>query len=354
MPHIDKREMSQEEWLKARQLGIGASEIAAVLGLDDYMTAYQVWQEKISEQATALHDNLCLFMGREMEEPIAKWYTHETKRRRRRDNKIRIHESLPLLANLDRIALPTDEERAQGIGPGILECKTVGLLAKGKWDQGFPNKYYLQIQQQLMVLGENYKWADLAVVVGGNVDFQIFRIEPDPRIFELIDKEAKVFWEFVKNRVPPPMKPTDFAGILPIPASSVEATNEVLIAHSISMKARAQKKLFDAIAESNDEIIKQLLGDKELLIYQGDILATWKATKGGLEFDEERFGEDAKEIYAEYLIPKKPSRRFYIKEVETHVKAETITQTTAPTDSASGGDNKGPSGSLQESRQRAG
>jgi len=354
MPHIDKREMSQEDWLKARQLGVGASEIAAVLGLDEYTTPFQVWEDKISQRPTALHDNLRLFMGREAEEPIAKYYSLLTKRRRRRDNKIRLHPTLPLIANLDRIVLPTDEERAQGIGPGILECKMVGLLAKGKWEQGYPNKYYLQIQQQLMILGDNYRWADLAVLVGGNVDFQIFRVEPDPRIFELIEKEVTVFWEYVKKGVPPPMKPVDFASLLPAPASSVQATPETLVAHSISKKVRTEIKVLERIKDRNDEIIQALLGDKELLIHEGQILATWKATKGGLEFDEERFAEDSPLIYDEYLVPKKPSRRFYIKEVETNVKVEHTPTERSSADGNAASIDQGSGRSLQEADKREG
>ena len=36
------------DWLKGRQAGIGGSEIAAIVGLNQYTTPMQVWESKVN------------------------------------------------------------------------------------------------------------------------------------------------------------------------------------------------------------------------------------------------------------------------------------------------------------------
>ena len=40
----------REKWLNARRSGLGASEVAAVLGLSPWSTPYKVWRDKVSSE----------------------------------------------------------------------------------------------------------------------------------------------------------------------------------------------------------------------------------------------------------------------------------------------------------------
>lgn len=40
------KSISQIDWLKERQKGIGGSDVAAILGMSPWRTPYQVWEEK--------------------------------------------------------------------------------------------------------------------------------------------------------------------------------------------------------------------------------------------------------------------------------------------------------------------
>ena len=40
----------REKWLKARRSGLGASEVAAILGLSPWSTPYKVWKDKVSSE----------------------------------------------------------------------------------------------------------------------------------------------------------------------------------------------------------------------------------------------------------------------------------------------------------------
>ena len=41
-------ESARQEWLQARKLGIGGSDVAAILGLSKYKSPYQLWLDKTS------------------------------------------------------------------------------------------------------------------------------------------------------------------------------------------------------------------------------------------------------------------------------------------------------------------
>ena len=45
---------SRIDWLKQRQSGIGGSEIAAIVGLNQYTTPMQVWESKVNPDAFLL------------------------------------------------------------------------------------------------------------------------------------------------------------------------------------------------------------------------------------------------------------------------------------------------------------
>lgn len=45
---------SRIDWLKQRQSGIGGSEIAAIVGLNQYTTPMQVWESKVNPEAFLL------------------------------------------------------------------------------------------------------------------------------------------------------------------------------------------------------------------------------------------------------------------------------------------------------------
>ena len=164
--YIDKREMTRDEWLLARKNSIGASEVAAVMGISKYQTPYDIYQDKISPDLKSLPDSWRLFIGREAEEPIARYYVQQTGRQVKKDNKIRLAEKYPFIsANLDRVITPsgneTDEDK---VGPGILECKITDTIARKSWDAEYPLEYFCQVQHQLFVMGWN--WAELAIGVG--------------------------------------------------------------------------------------------------------------------------------------------------------------------------------------------
>lgn len=99
--------MNEAEWLEERRKGIGASDIAAVMGVSRWKTPYQVYLEKRKE-ANDFLGNKIMDWGKRMEGPIRQWYSDTTGRTviipQKEDGtpKILYHAKYPfLLASLD-------------------------------------------------------------------------------------------------------------------------------------------------------------------------------------------------------------------------------------------------------------
>ena len=97
----------REKWLKARRSGLGASEVAAILGLSPWSTPYKVWKDKVSSEPPV-----------ELEtEPIEWGHAHEATIARRvsaRYPELRIYPSRRSdLAR--RIASPSQPRRLRGL-----------------------------------------------------------------------------------------------------------------------------------------------------------------------------------------------------------------------------------------------
>lgn len=188
-------DMSHEEWLMQRRKGIGGSDAGALLGLNPYRGAYDVYADKIG-MAPPVEDNEAMRQGRDLEAYVAERFEQETGKRVRRRNAIITNSEYPFaLANIDR------EIVGEHAG---LECKTTSVLSLTRYKNGeYPSEYYCQCVHYMMVTG--YKKWYLAVLVFGT-DFKIFEIERDEAEIEALAEAERSFWEnnVLKHNPPEP------------------------------------------------------------------------------------------------------------------------------------------------------
>ena len=102
-----------------------------------------------------------------------------------------------LIANLDGVL--KDKETGDY---GVLEIKTTNAYNYKDWDGDIvPQYYYAQVQHYLMLTG--YKFAYIAVLIGGN-HYKDFRIERSEEDIELIRNKATEFYqENLLKKIPP-------------------------------------------------------------------------------------------------------------------------------------------------------
>ena len=206
---ISTKDMSREDWLKERKNGIGGSDVACVLGLNKYKSAFALYNEKKSEEIEDF-DNEAMRVGRDLEEYVASRFTELSGIKVRHENAILINEDFPFIrANVDRLCV--------GVKAG-LECKTASTWNAKNFGKGeFPVNYYAQCVAYMAVTGLS-DWY-LAVLVMGK-EFKVYKLTRDKDCdcpewcecavyvgadeIEALVEACRDFWcEHIEKNVPP-------------------------------------------------------------------------------------------------------------------------------------------------------
>lgn len=191
--------MTRDEWLAERRNGIGGSDAGAVVGLNKYRNAFDVYADKLGI-TEPVPDNEAMRQGRDLEEYVAQRFCEETGKKVRRRNAMIINTDYPFArANVDRMII--------GENAG-LECKTANILSLQRYKNGeYPSEYYCQCMHYMAVTGAE-RWY-LAVLVFGT-EFKIFTIDRDEEEIQALMQAEKLFWENnVLAKEPPPPQGTE-------------------------------------------------------------------------------------------------------------------------------------------------
>ncbi len=79
--------LPKEDWLRYRKCGITGTDAGAILGLNPYRSAFQVYHDKISDTTENI-DNEAMRQGRDLEDYVAQRFSEETGFKVRRANAI--------------------------------------------------------------------------------------------------------------------------------------------------------------------------------------------------------------------------------------------------------------------------
>lgn len=187
--------MSREQWLAWRRIGIGGSDAAALVGLSPWNTPFSVYADK-KGLIPDTDDNEAMRQGRDLENYVASRFSEVSGKRVRRCNAIIQHDEHPfLLANVDRMIAGEDSG---------LECKTMNPrspAASALQDGNVPPQYYVQCQHYMSVTGYS-KWY-LAILVLGT-DFHWFEIPRHEDDIKALVAAEIAFWEkHIECNIPP-------------------------------------------------------------------------------------------------------------------------------------------------------
>lgn len=309
MNMIPIKDIGREEWLQLRRQGIGGSDAAAIVGLNPYSSAFQVYCDKVG-LLPETEDNEAMRQGRDFEAYVAGRFEEATEKRVRRCNNIITNPELSfMLANVDRLVVG---EKAG------LECKTTSVYNKADFESGdVPPQYYVQCQHYMAVTGYP-KWY-LAVLVL-NRGFYWYEIPyNDDDVSVLIEAERE-FWE---NYVVPRIEPAPDGS--PKAADAIKqlfarGNDDVTIVLPGYDKDLARYDEIDALCkklEREQEAIKQKLQMEmkdATLAYTGNKVITWKNI-ASTRIDSKRLKAEQPDIY-ERFSKKSEYRRFEIKEAK--------------------------------------
>lgn len=189
-----------------RSRGIGASEIAAVCGLDPRRTPLEVYLEKVGELPPRPKSEAQHF-GHRLETAILAEYAD----RRRLPIQIpdpaeatRAHpDERWVLCTPDAFVL--EPETARTIG-GV-DAKNRFYFAREQWGVSGTDEVPLAVaaQMQWSMIVVAVPWWDVALLLGGN-EFRIFRVHQDDEVQTMLMERGRDFWfQHVQAHAPPPL-----------------------------------------------------------------------------------------------------------------------------------------------------
>jgi putative phage-type endonuclease len=274
-----------EDASAARQLGIGSSDIAAIVGRDEWRTPYQVWAAKVGAVEDDA-DSDAMKWGRILEAPILDAWAAETGAVVAHRGETWWDQRVPWLRASPDAVIPDE---------AVVEIKTTGAWA---WDD-VPERYILQVQWQMFVTE-----LPRALIVALHLParrLETYPVAADTELQAGLAASAGRFWRsHVETHTPPDTRAEDSAFLASLWPRSEERAAEVDL-NIVEQLARAREaervaKVWREECEAN---IKATLGEADTAVVGDTTVATWK-TQGRRAIDTKRLRAERPEIAEEY------------------------------------------------------
>lgn len=284
------------EWEAERRASVGASEIAAVMGLSPWGTPLDVYKHKHGVDKD--FDPLLSFVGHESEAIIAKW--------------VEKYSGLNVAMEPAFMARSTSHpfvhasfDRVSSNPFTTFQFKTAHQYAGHHWDEGIPTDIRVQVQGEMFVGGTQR--AAVVVWIGGRE----FRLFWEPRDNRFIDEQMvpalAEFWSRVESGEPPaPHTVAEIPEVYPgdgtyleLPENAFDALERITVLNS---DIKAQEEERDALKVA----LAEFVGNAETLLHDGRPVATWKTQKGRQAFDARAFKDDHPDLAAAYTTQGAP------------------------------------------------
>ena len=302
------RPKTHDEWLKMRGAGIGASEVAAVIGISPWETPFSLWLKKTG-QVPPTEENDAMRRGHYLEDAVVQWWMHETGEQVIKASAadiIYVHPKHPyMLVTPDRIVKGRKK---------ILEVKSTAI----QMGETIPDYYLAQVTYQMYVTGIHN--AELIYIQGG-LTFGRFIVEYDEEFANLIAERVTEFWteNVIGGKEPDAISVSDLAVKIPksTPEKAIEADERAIDQLNV---LREKKAMYDALGDEIADLqdsLKMFMEDSEALLdADGNVLVTWKSAKDKTSFDSKKFASENPELYEKYCKTVPGSRSFLLKKIK--------------------------------------
>lgn len=265
------------EQREARRTMLGGSEISAVMGMDPYQSASDVYLIKTGQVAD-FEGNDSTDRGIRLEPVLLDFAQQELGVELERDVMI-VHPSGMLCANLDA--------RALGI---VVEAKS--SVNSDEWgtpgSDEIPERVIVQVHHQMALAGPDVRIGWVPVLLPGfkSLDFRIYRVDRDDRLADAIEKAGI---DFMEKHVLAGIEPTDYRPSLEVlkrvrrePNKIVNLSDELVDALVI---AKATAKQADDDVEAAQAAVLAALGDAEAGRYSRGVATYMEQTARRLDSD---------------------------------------------------------------------
>ena len=286
---------NEDDWHKLREKRIGGSDVGAILGVNKYKSIIDVYIDKT--EGSSFEGNESTYWGHIHESTIMKEFGKRHKEFIVYQAPYSVIDDF-LIANLDGVL--KDKENGEY---GVLEIKTTNAFNYKDWDGDVvPQYYYAQVQHYLMLTG--YKFAYIAVLIGGNC-YKEFRIERSEEDIELIRNKASEFYKENILKLIPPMPDGSDAYMEHLKKKAIEIeNNEVIELVGFEEKVEMLKN----VTKDKKELEKTEKLLKEEIMLEMIRKNTLKAVVGKSKFNiltkktlnKKKLGEEHPQLLKEY------------------------------------------------------
>ncbi|MBM3467463.1 MAG: hypothetical protein FJX70_06530 [Alphaproteobacteria bacterium] len=300
----------KQEWLRERKNYLGGTDLAAICGLNRYMTALDVYLDKTNADIADEVMTDAPYWGMVLEPLIAAEYEKRTGNLvTDRNCFIRHKEHNFIACNIDAWIGENDY---------VLECKTAGFTKGKEWGEigtdQIPESYLVQVAYYAAIC--DVPKVDIAVLIGGQ-DFRIYIYERSKELEEKLIKIACNFWyNHIEKRIPPRCVNTrDTFNLFPQSnyQEIVAEDNIIKKLEELKMAKLAEEQIQETIEKLKVEI-QEFMRDYDVLIdINGNVIATWKNTAPRSLVDQKKLKEKYNEVYLQCTVPCKQSRMFLVK-----------------------------------------
>lgn len=262
-----------DQWLEERRKSVGASEVAAVMGLSPYGTALDVYKSK--HGVDTFFDPERAYVGHASEVLISGWIEKFRPElcpilpavMLRHPDYPWLHASLDRRVTVDGIEVP-------------VQMKSAHFYGVKDWEEGTPILVQAQLQTELLVADKPFGFA---AVFGGDMRCRLYRVERDDEFIRMMVDATREFWrEHVVKGVPPaPSTVAEFAEMWPDDASVLEAPEIALEWIEKRSFLLATAKEAKAEADAIQKVIGEFMFDAkaDTFTHQGQKLLTYKKQK---------------------------------------------------------------------------
>lgn len=310
---ITKTFANHADWLEFRKSSVGSSEIAAVCGVNKYLTALDVYLRKT--EGGEEEENIAMMMGHAGEPVVAEWFCRETGAKVESGSEgefVVYDDTAPWrTASPDRYVTMPDGTKA------ILECKTCnsfsplrsGMTEADAWE-ACPH-YLLQVIWQMGVTGE--RTAYLAFVKD-NREFGFLPVTWSEETFaDMCEKADRFVKSHLEVGVPPePTAVKDYAA-RQSESKAVECDDKAALQVERLREVKADIATLESEEKQLTERLQLIMGDADTLMNNGMVVVTWKSSKPSARFDTKRFKAEHADLYQSYCATVDGTRRFILK-----------------------------------------
>lgn len=291
----DQIRVDRDRWLAARSAGIGASEIAAVLGISPYDSPFSLyWRKKLG---TITEQNEAMEWGLRHERTIAEKFGEN------HPEFIKVPGGL-YRHPVHRWMLATPDLVLENVEPGRDELAQIKTTRS--WDgwgtpgtDQIPAHYAAQVQQEMTVYGARRCW--IPVLCGGN-SYREYLVEWDPQDAQTIIFAGTDFMRRLADDNPPDL---DGAAATTATLKQLHPTvvdEVVTIPQNVADQYRTRRELLAdaqaAVTEVENQI-RGLLGDAKTAVCDGSKVAQ-RSVYDTTRIDTKRLKAEQPDIYAQY------------------------------------------------------